>query len=93
MNVCVIVIVRLYEWNVTKTNSCVHLNIIGKQISLYPYILEKKRGKKMQKKMPLYYMHYQYLLFLNPIYHQCTFISLTNKMRQQILIKHQCGPS
>ena len=46
MNVCVIVIVRLYEWNVTKTNSCVHLNIIGKQISLYPYILEKKKGEK-----------------------------------------------
>ena len=46
MNVCVTVIVGLYEWNVTKTNSCVHLNIIGKQISLYPYILEKKKAEK-----------------------------------------------
>ena len=28
----------LYEWNVTKTNSCVHLNVIGEKISLYPCI-------------------------------------------------------
>ena len=49
MNVCMTVIVWLYEWNVTKTNSCVHLNIIGKKIFLYPYSLEKKRKKKRSR--------------------------------------------
>ena len=28
-----------YEWNVAKANSCVHFNVIGKYISLYPCIL------------------------------------------------------
>jgi len=27
-----------YEWNVTKANSYLHLNVIGEQISLYPCI-------------------------------------------------------
>ena len=30
----------LYDYNVTKTSSCVHLNVTGEQISLYPCMFQ-----------------------------------------------------
>ena len=36
----------LYEWDVTKTNSCIHLYVIGEYMSLNPCILVRYIGNQ-----------------------------------------------